>query len=517
MGSPRWAVYREFCSQLLLALQSELKPDDEQGLEQEQQPPLPPPPSLSLGVLSLDYRLAPEHLFPSAVEDAVAAYAALLRRGVSAPDVCIAGDSAGGNLVLALALAADRLGLPPPGALVALSPWGDLTGTGESMSSPGVEDPLLPADAVRVAARALTGRFGYASTSAAAAAALESGAHALSDTLHKIDSAIGRGIGGTIGEAVGKLLHSATDAVLYADTSAGAGPATAADAAAAAVAAAAATAADEAAAQTVLSHPLASPSRAAASALARLPSTLILSGAREILLSDSIAPFEAVRLLAEVGPAAAADEQRQRRCGQWYGPEARAHAQAQESQEAGDTKAREVAAAAVADAAEIQSQAALHEGDGPASALYSSSNSITSSSSSSSAGLRGSKPKVRLSVKPTLAADTAAAAVAPARVSARELNALQSAEGDASDAATPVEWSVELSAELRSAVGAAAAPAEARGAEAKRWELSVWPGMFHVFPLAPFLPESKAALQRAARFAIRECQWDAPKKPSNKY
>lgn len=77
-------------------------------------------------VFAADYRLAPEHPFPAAVEDAVAAYRGLITAGSSPDRIAFAGDSAGGGLALATALRARALGLPQPAALVLLSPWVDL-------------------------------------------------------------------------------------------------------------------------------------------------------------------------------------------------------------------------------------------------------------------------------------------------------------------------------------------------------------------------------------------------------
>jgi acetyl esterase/lipase len=77
-------------------------------------------------VFVADYRLAPEHPFPAAVDDAVAAYLALLRDGGSSQRIAIIGDSAGGGLALATALRLRELGEPLPAALVLFSPWGDL-------------------------------------------------------------------------------------------------------------------------------------------------------------------------------------------------------------------------------------------------------------------------------------------------------------------------------------------------------------------------------------------------------
>lgn len=83
-------------------------------------------------VHALDYRLAPEHPFPAAVEDAVAAYRALLDSGVAPGRIFVAGDSAGGGLTVAAALAARDAGLPQPAGLFAISPWVDLGQNGAS-------------------------------------------------------------------------------------------------------------------------------------------------------------------------------------------------------------------------------------------------------------------------------------------------------------------------------------------------------------------------------------------------
>jgi monoterpene epsilon-lactone hydrolase len=82
-------------------------------------------------VFSLDYRLAPEHPFPAAVDDATAAYLWLLKNGVPAKQIALAGDSAGGGLLLATMLRLRALGQPLPACAVCLSPWVDLTGFGK--------------------------------------------------------------------------------------------------------------------------------------------------------------------------------------------------------------------------------------------------------------------------------------------------------------------------------------------------------------------------------------------------
>jgi len=91
--------------------------------------------------IALDYRLAPEHPFPAAVDDALAAWRWLLRE-VDPRRAVVAGDSAGGGLALLLALAARDAGLPVPAGVACLSPWTDLTLSGDSMNG-AAEDPIL--------------------------------------------------------------------------------------------------------------------------------------------------------------------------------------------------------------------------------------------------------------------------------------------------------------------------------------------------------------------------------------
>jgi acetyl esterase/lipase len=94
-----------------------------------------------LAVCALDYRLAPEHRYPAALEDSVAAYQALLAAGYLAEQIAIGGDSAGGNLALITALRLQALGLPAPRALVCFSPVTDFSVT--QLYKPPAGDPLL--------------------------------------------------------------------------------------------------------------------------------------------------------------------------------------------------------------------------------------------------------------------------------------------------------------------------------------------------------------------------------------
>src|SRR5436305_5140296 len=93
--------------------------------------------------LALDYRLAPEHPFPAAVDDAVAGYRYLLARGIKPGRIAIAGDSAGGGLVVAAMVALRDAGLPQPGCGWCISPWVDLEASGETMTSKAAEDPTV--------------------------------------------------------------------------------------------------------------------------------------------------------------------------------------------------------------------------------------------------------------------------------------------------------------------------------------------------------------------------------------
>jgi monoterpene epsilon-lactone hydrolase len=100
-------------------------------------------------VISVDYRLAPEHPYPAAVDDALAAYEALLHTGTAPSDIVMAGESAGGGLVLATLVNARDQGLPLPAAAFVMSPYVDLTLTGTSMKTRREVDPLLSQELLR--------------------------------------------------------------------------------------------------------------------------------------------------------------------------------------------------------------------------------------------------------------------------------------------------------------------------------------------------------------------------------
>lgn len=99
--------------------------------------------STSMNVLCFDYRLAPEHPYPAALEDAMKAWNYLMLLGYGARDVILTGDSAGGNLALSLTLKLKEEKRLLPGGLILMSPWTDLTSSGNSFQTKADVDPVL--------------------------------------------------------------------------------------------------------------------------------------------------------------------------------------------------------------------------------------------------------------------------------------------------------------------------------------------------------------------------------------
>lgn len=97
-------------------------------------------------VIAPDYRLAPEHPYPAALEDSIKVYRWLLEQGYKPENIVIAGDSAGGGLTYGTVLKIRDIGLPLPAATVAMSPWTDLAVTGESVITNLKRDALIPGD-----------------------------------------------------------------------------------------------------------------------------------------------------------------------------------------------------------------------------------------------------------------------------------------------------------------------------------------------------------------------------------
>ncbi|MDH3491452.1 MAG: alpha/beta hydrolase, partial [Gammaproteobacteria bacterium] len=105
-----------------------------------------------INALVPDYRLAPEHRFPAGIEDAVGVYRSLLAEGFKPGDIFVAGDSAGGGLTIAMLLSLRHAGVPMPAAAVLLSPFLDVTASGESATTRADQDPWFDATDLAVVA-----------------------------------------------------------------------------------------------------------------------------------------------------------------------------------------------------------------------------------------------------------------------------------------------------------------------------------------------------------------------------
>ncbi len=113
-------------------------------------------------VLNVDYRLAPEHPHPAAIEDVVTAYRWLLDQSVAPQHIAVSGDSAGGGLTLATLIKIRDDGLPRPAAGVPISPWVDLEGTGDSMTRNADRDVIIQLDGLLMLAGLFLGEHGDA-------------------------------------------------------------------------------------------------------------------------------------------------------------------------------------------------------------------------------------------------------------------------------------------------------------------------------------------------------------------
>lgn len=105
-------------------------------------------------VLAIDYRLAPEHPYPAALEDAFRAYNRLLANGTDAQQLAIAGDSAGGGLAVCLSVKLRDEGFRLPAAVACLSPWVDLTVSGDSIKTKANEEIIVPVQYIKMGVEA---------------------------------------------------------------------------------------------------------------------------------------------------------------------------------------------------------------------------------------------------------------------------------------------------------------------------------------------------------------------------
>lgn len=110
--------------------------------------------------LAIDYRLAPEHTYPAALDDSINAYNWLLEQGYLPENIAIMGDSAGGGLTLCTLLALRDRQMPMPAVGVCMSPWTDLTGTSKTVRTKDDDDPMLKSSELPVWGRNFAGEAG---------------------------------------------------------------------------------------------------------------------------------------------------------------------------------------------------------------------------------------------------------------------------------------------------------------------------------------------------------------------
>ena len=115
---------------------------------------------LNISALSVDYRLAPEHPYPAALEDALAGYKKLLSWGYSPKNIILSGDSSGGNLSLSLPHKLRELDMPFPGAIVVFSPAADLVYSSDKFE--GSKDPIIPLSTIKKVLTSYTTKENYA-------------------------------------------------------------------------------------------------------------------------------------------------------------------------------------------------------------------------------------------------------------------------------------------------------------------------------------------------------------------
>lgn len=113
-------------------------------------------------VLTIDYRLVPEHRFPAPVDDSFSAYRWLLNQGVPATRIALAGDSAGGGLCFSVMFKAREAGLPLPAAAYIMSPWTDMETAGDSYATKADRDPIHQRQMMSIMAKIYLGDMGLA-------------------------------------------------------------------------------------------------------------------------------------------------------------------------------------------------------------------------------------------------------------------------------------------------------------------------------------------------------------------